>query len=374
MQILHISNDFSLTKVHSNLYKALDKQNIDQIVFNPVRDATPVGNNTVSFESTKSAIIYSKKLKKYHRFLFRQKINFLYQDLHSKIDLNKIDICHATTLFSDGALAYKIKKKHGIPYICAVRATDIDVFLKYRPDLLFIALKILRSAEKIIFIGDSLKKRFFEHTLIKKYKLKLKSNSKVIYNGVDDFWLNNICPKKNIKPHRILYVGRFISRKSIPNLIEAILYLKNKDYNLELNLVGSGGTDEPIIKDFVRKNKGIINLLGQIKDKETLKQIYRENHIFAMPSKGETFGLVYIESLSQGLPVLYLRDEGIDGVFKYKIGEKCNVHSIKEITDSLVNLIDNYSKYDIDKIDFEQFRWRNIAARYLTIYKSICKH
>ena len=93
-----------------------------------------------------------------------------------------------------------------------------------------------------------------------------------------------------------------------------------------------------------------------------------------MPSKGETFGLVYIESLSQGLPVLYLRDEGIDGVFKYKIGEKCNVHSIKEITDSLVNLIDNYSKYDIDKIDFEQFRWRNIAARYLTIYKSICKH
>ena len=43
--ILHICNDFSLTKVHSNLYKSIDELNIPQIIFNPVREATPIGNN-----------------------------------------------------------------------------------------------------------------------------------------------------------------------------------------------------------------------------------------------------------------------------------------------------------------------------------------
>lgn len=372
MRVLHIANDFSLTKVHSNLYRALDKKNTDQIIFNPVKNATPIGNNQIDFISDSSKIIYSKQLRKYHRFLFKKKLAYLYKDLKSKTNLKKIDICHATTLFSDGAIALRIKERHGIPYIVAIRATDIHVFLKYRPDLVFKAIKILNAAEKIIFIGDSLKKWFIEHKLIKKHKNKIESKSEIIYNGIDNFWLDNILPKRECEPSKILYVGRFVSRKNIPKLIESVLSLNNKGHNFILNLVGSGGKDEIEIKKIAKDNDGVINFLGQIKDKKTLRQVYSDNHIFAMPSQGETFGLVYIESLSQGLPLLYMENEGVDGVFSFEIGEKCHTHDTVEISRSLMNIVNNYPNYEIDKIDFSNFRWSNIADKYLHIYKSIC--
>jgi len=73
----------------------------------------------------------------------------------------KIDIQYATTLFSDGALAYKIYNNFKIPYIVALRSTDINLFLKVRPDLYVLDKNILLNAQKNIFISPLLKKLFF---------------------------------------------------------------------------------------------------------------------------------------------------------------------------------------------------------------------
>ena len=42
---------------------------------------------------------------------------------------------------------------------------------------------------------------------------------------------------------------------------------------------------------------------------------YKSAHIFVMPSLTETFGIVFIEALSQGLPLIYTKGQGIDGYF-----------------------------------------------------------
>lgn len=366
--ILHICNDFSLTKVHSNLYKSIDELNIPQIIFNPVREATPIGNNNINFKTSYSKILYSKKLKKAHKILYRNKISYLCDDLISKIDITKITISHATTLFSDGGISYLLKKKYNIPYIVAVRSTDLEVFLKFRPDLIFMAKEILNEAEQIIFISDSLQNKFFKHPLILGNKDALKNKSKIIYNGINDFWLDNQKKKKEIVPFKILYVGRLIPRKNLIKLATVIINLNKSGYNLQLNIVGSGGKDEQKIKELSINNKNSINLIGSVNDKNKLKQIYNENHIFAMPSKGETFGLVYIESLSQGLPLLYLENDGIDKVFNFPVGEKCKIDDYEQIKISLINLIDNYKVYNLDKIDFSLFRWSNIATKYTQLY------
>ena len=373
MKVLHICNDFSYTRVHSNLYKVLDEKGIQQIVFNPTRDTTPIGQNNIDFKTKESKIIYSNSMAKYHSFLFRSKINFLYNDLTSKIDINTIDIIHATTLFSDGALALKIKEKYGTPFVVAVRTTDIDVFLKYRPDLIFIVFKIIREASKIFFISDSLRKKFIKHYLIKSNNIEIDLKSNIVYNGIDDFWLNNIFSKKDSKPYKLLYVGRFVSRKNIPKLINAVLHLNKKGYDLELNIIGSNGDDEIHIKELANKNTGVINYLGEIKDNTKLLQNYRENHIFAMPSKGETFGLVYIESLSQGLPILFMKNEAIDGIFNFEVGQVCTSSDKDEIVKSIEGILKNYQNYKLNKIDFNLFRWNNIAEKYLNFYTNICQ-
>ena len=371
MRCLHICNDFSLTRVHSNLYKALDKNGISQTIFNPVRATTPIGNNSFDFATENSGIVYSKEMNKLHLVYFESKIRFLYKDLKQKVNLESIDIVHATTLFSDGAIALKIKKNFNTPYIVAVRTGDINAFLKLRPDLVFLALKILKEASQIIFISDALKKNFFNHRLIKPHAKKLESKCQILYNGIDNFWLTDIAPKKQLKPKKVLFVGRMIPTKNAYKLGNSILQLNEKGFPCEYHIVGSGGEDEEKVKGLANKNPNTIHYHGAIRDKDKLKEMFRSCDILGMPSIPETFGLVYIEALSQGLPVLYCANDGIDGIFSFKVGGRCLNDTQNEITKTLEQLLTTYDTCQLEKINFPLFSWENIAPRYIAMYSSI---
>lgn len=370
MKCLHICNDFSLTKVHRNLYSCLDELELNQIIYNPIRSSTPIGNNKIDFnKENDSEIIYSKMLKRRHKILFRKKIKFLFNDLESKYDLKNIDIIHATTLFSDGALAYQIYKKYKIPYIVAVRGTDLNLYLKYRPDLYFYLKKILVNASKLIFLSSAIKKQFLSNKSIQLTKVDVNNKSKVINNAIDAFWLKNLKDKKiTVSPFKILYVGRFDKNKNTLKLIKAVLKLKSRFNNLEINLVGKGGEYENKIIELAKLHKGTINYHGSIYDKHELRNIYFANHIFAMPSHGETFGLVYLEALSQGLPILCSKNQGVDGSFKNKIGEFVNPKTIDSIALGLKDIIDHYGEYEPNKIDFNTFDWKIVAKNYNNLY------
>lgn len=373
MKCLHICNDFYGSKVHSNLYEKLDDLGIKQIIYNPVKQNIDLTKNKIILKNEDSLIIPSKGLKKHHRILFRSKISYLRKDILSKIDVNKIDVIHSTTLFSDGALAYELSVKYDIPFITAVRTTDLNIFLKYRPDLNSKCLKIIKRASKLIFISDTLKHQFLSNSFIKKHIKDIEHKCVVVYNGIDDFWLNttNKISDKKSDIAKIIYVGSLIPRKNVINLSNAILELNNKQIKCELTIVGSGGSDEDKIKELSKKNPETIKFLGAIKDKNKLALEFAKNNFFAMPSFYETFGLVYIEALSQGLPLLFSKNDGIDGVFKEKIGEKCDSQSLDDIIINLEKLIINSENYEIEKVDFSIFNWMNIAKTYLNTYKTI---
>ena len=63
--------------------------------------------------------------------------------------------------------------------------------------------------------------------------------------------------------------------------------------------------------------------------------------VFAMVSHHETFGLVYIEALSQGLPVLFTQGQGIDGTFSELVGVAARPSSVAGIRRGLEQIIDN---------------------------------
>ncbi len=374
MKCLHIANDFSLTKVHKNLYSHFDNLGVEQIIFNPVRNNTPVGNNNILFRTQNSQIVYSKTMDKNHRFFFRKKIKFLFNNLKSKVDFSCVDIVHATTLFSDGAIALEIYRKYNIPYIVAVRGTDVSLFLKYRPDLLFVLKDILLNASKIVFLGQALKDRFLSNPLVKLLGIQLHYKITVISNGIDEFWLSGITQKKKILlPNKILYIGRFDSNKNTVALIDAALKLKNEYSDLKLELVGSGGGNEQEVIELVNSHKEFITYYGPIYEKEELRKVYLTNHIFAMPSHSETFGLVYLEALSLGLPILCSINQGVYGTFESKIGEFVNPKSTDSIYKGLKRIISDYNSYELEKIDFSAFSWSSIAKTYLEIYSYIIR-
>ncbi len=235
MKVLHLCNDYLGSKVHRNLYTALAPLAVKQVVYFPLRSWK--APNAIK-EIRKIETIVGFQLKMYHKIFFRKKIADLYHDLCMKIDFKDIDLIHATTLFSDGALAYKIFKNNGIPYVLAVRTVDVNRFLKLRPDLFFMAKAILSNATSIIFISEALKTNFFKHLFIKTFMPGLISKSKVIYNGIDSYWLENKMGVHVIRPTKILYVGYFDNNKNVLRLIQAFMQLKKEFPQIELNLVG----------------------------------------------------------------------------------------------------------------------------------------
>jgi glycosyltransferase involved in cell wall biosynthesis len=373
LSVLHICNDYLWTKVHRNLYFNLDQLEISQKVFTPLRGSSNKENNTINFKVENSKFLYSSLLKKHHRFFFRCKIKKMFEDIELTNEINNIDLVHATTLFSDGALAYKIFKKYKKPYVVSIRNTDINIFLKYRPDLIFLAHKILNNAKKIIFISQSNHNQFYENRLIKLNCSGYKNKTIIINNGIDQFWLDNINKKGNKIPQEILFIGRFDNNKNVLAIIKSFLELNKKDDKLKLNLVGGLGENQKEVEDIISKNKDKIRYFGVVTSMDELLGIYRESDIFAMVSHYETFGLVYIEALTQGLPILYTKNQGIDGAFEENVGIGVDSKSEDDIYRGLKYIIDNFDNFQINKIDFGKFHWQYITLKYIEIYNSILR-
>jgi len=374
--ILHLANDFNHTKVHKELYSHLDCLYIRQIVFIPLRKEQHIGDNHFDFVTNDSEFVYSDRLKKYHKFFFKNKISFLYNNLLKKINISKLSLSHATTLFSDGAIAYKLFKYHNIPYIVTVRNTDIFTFFKYRKDLIPLALKILYNASKIVFVSESNRRAFNNLSFIKKHYSNFSPRVEVINNGINNYWLSNkeSYEKSNsLQNYRFLFIGRFDKNKNIENLIYGMEKFMNynKEVKLQLDVVGGNGAMHNKVVRLISSKKWI-NFHGIINDKTELKKIFKSVDFFSLISFYETFGLVYLEALSQGKPILFTEGQGVDFTFVFRVGEKVNPRSIDDISKKIKLLVD--SKYQqINNIDFNVFMWKNIAKKYSEIYNQIIK-
>ena len=90
-----------------------------------------------------------------------------------------------------------------------------------------------------------------------------------------------------------------------------------------------------------------------------------------MPSHHESFGLVYAEAMSQGLPVIYTRGQGFDGQFP----EGCVGYSVKssdalEIAERVESVLVDYDAMSARCVEHSKdFRWETFASSYYEIYR-----
>ena len=357
MRILHISADFSNTTVHSNLYKQLDKLGIEQIIFNPIRiqKRNTIGRN--EFLGAHTRFVYADVVKPFHRYTYHIKRWAIFHALQKKVDLKGVDMVHATSLFTDGGQAYKIYKKYHIPYIVAVRTTDISGFLEKLPNTWVAGRKILKNARMVFFISKALMDKFTNHKVIKPILPKIKDKMLLVPNGIDDYFIDNVCHEPH-SGHKVLYVGNFSNNKNVFRLSQAVLELRKEDgfRDVSLTLVGGGKATGNDVQLMIDTHPDAIQFLGPIYDKDMLCKMFRSHSVFAMPSIAETFGLVYLEALSQNLPVVFTKGQGIDGLFDDTIGIGVNPASVEDIQNAIKTILATPDKYSNSSIDFEKFR------------------
>jgi len=110
-----------------------------------------------------------------------------------------------------------------------------------------------------------------------------------------------------------LFVGRLASNKGLLPLVDAFRAVAREDPRATLVLVGEDGGQRAAVEARVRQAglEGRVRLTGFLADEAMLAAAFREARVFLLPSEYEAFGLVLLEALAQGTPVIASRVGGI---------------------------------------------------------------
>lgn len=336
-----------------------------------------------TYDKSKAIIKYydyvnvSECFKKYDRFFYFYKQRKLISSALNYYDPKDLDIIHAYTLFTDGNVAMELSKMWKKPYVVAIRNTDLNLFFNKLFYLRKHGVKILRNAKAVFFLSPVYRDIVINMYVPKKLRQDILEKSFIIPNGINDYWLNHkwnkdlIAVENRIKNRiiKFLYVGVIDKNKNVELTLKALKKMNMIGWKCELTIVGKI-VDKTLFRRL--KNNYIFQYVAP-KQKEELIDYYREADIFVMPSHTETFGLVYAEAMSQGLPVLYTRGQGFDGHFGVgEIGYPVNDHDPDDLVNSINLIVKDYSNISSRCINAsDKFDWTNICKEYQDIYSNI---
>jgi len=365
MKVLHICSDFPYQDIYKNLTLSIGSAGVEQVVYVAARKSYEADSCALPGDIP---VVISRVINPLHRIFFRNKISTVLSDIESRLDLSQFDVVHAHFLYSDGGVARLIKERYNVPYIVSVRNTDVNKFMRYRKDLNFVHSKIVDSSSFVTFLSPAYRDSYVST------KDNFNRNKFVcIPNGINDFWhhnANHAGINYSGGPLKLLYVGDFSKNKNVLNLI-AVCKALSKVMKISLTLVGGGGGDHDRIISELNNDKNLTyHYLGRVDDRKELLRIYRDNHIFVMVSIYETFGVSYIEALSQGLPIVHSINQGVDGYFEDEFAVSVDPNNIMSIADSVLKIKDNINGYSTKCVkSINRFDWKDISNEYIKLYR-----
>lgn len=223
-----------------------------------------------------------------------------------------IDVVHAHAPLPCGHAAMLLRSELGLPYVVSVHGLDAfsseQVRGKAGEWCRRLSQRVFQSSERVICVSEQVRERVLEGT-------GRRCRTSVIYNGVDSEMFSP--DNRPSGPLKILGVGNLIPIKGHASLIRAMATLKSDFPSLTLELIGSGpeqGSLEELASKLECADR--VRFLGRRSRGETAAAM-RRCTIFALPSRYEGLGCVYLEAMSTGKPVIGCRGQGIAEIIQH---------------------------------------------------------
>lgn len=282
---------------------------------------------------------------------------------------HKIDLLNVQHAVESSFIGTAIKYTLGIPFVVTCHGSDTYELsdAKYRNKF-----SLVKYSDAVICVSPQVKENLL---LMFNDKSDLNNRIKVIPPGVNrNIFISRNRPKKK----QILFAGRLIDEKGIEEAIEVFLKLvKNKGFiDYKFVIAGFGILEEKLkrkYKHFI-KNKTIkfVGSLPSIK----LVSLMDESKILIFPSKWEEpFGMVVVEALSVGLPVV-ANDVGcIKEIFSKNCVAIANKNNWSDFGKIILNIISNKQKLEsmsrVAKRCVKEYEWSVVVQKIINVYKNV---
>lgn len=256
-----------------------------------------------------------------------------------------------------------------VPYVVSLQGFDIPGYQQSESRLFEQITKglnkrILKQARAVTAVSNSLKEKASVVMPV--------SDIRVIHNGIN-LKAFPFQPKPPFKPFRLVCIARLTRLKRVELLIRAVAELADDD--LEVSIIGDG----------YERNK-LVNLAQRLKVNERIRflgyqphlelpTILNQSHVFVLPSVGESFGIVFLEAMACGLPVIAAHSHAVPEVVTSNEGilvEPGDLDSLCAAIRKLKTDRELYGSFAENAVlRAKQFDWVVISNQYFQLYSSI---
>lgn len=279
------------------------------------------------------------------------------------------DLIHANFGYPDGVVAAKLAARYKVPFIITEHASWIpwmDNYPQARRQAVWAAGRCSFHVAVSNFTRQTIA-HFTGET----------SKLRVIPNGVDVSIFRPLSNGKRPNANQILYVGFMRRVKGIDILLQAMSHVIRKNPEFKLVLVGGGvyrhsQAQEQDLHDMA-KELGVennIEFVG-IKTPSEVAAYMRESALLVLPSRLETFGVVLIEALACGIPVVATRCGGTEDIVNDRVGRLVPTENATELADAIVEVAtrrNDFNSADLRNYVLTNFAWEQIARQTMDLY------
>jgi len=290
------------------------------------------------------------------------------EDLYMKFSF---ELIHAHMGLPDGDAARRLSVDFEVPFVVTFRSTDLDRIAMRSARNAYVLRDVFTNAEYLIAPSPHLRTALGD---------RFDLDARVIEHGFDpkDVHVGSSPLLEKYKGRRILLsVSRLEPRKGIDLNLHALRSLLMRYENLLYLVIGDGPHRsylEGLVKDL--RLEGHVEFIGRLPHRQVMEYM-SIGEIFTLPSWQETFGLVYIEAMAHGKPIIGCRGQGVDGIVREKgtgmLADPKDVDSLVEVLDSLLGHPDEARAIGerARRLVLENYTWERNAEKTLDVYKKV---